>query len=40
MAETYGWTLDYINGLSVFVVQQLGEASTRLTRKRPQIGGD
>jgi len=34
MAEAYGWTLDVIDDLSLFVVQRLGEASARLADKR------
>jgi hypothetical protein len=33
MAEAYGWTLDYIDGLSLFVVQRLGNASARVAEK-------
>jgi hypothetical protein len=34
MAETYGWTLDVIDDLSLFVVQRLGEASLRMEQRR------
>lgn len=35
MAQAYGWTLDYIDGLSVYLVQRLGAASERMEVTRP-----
>jgi len=38
MAEAYGWTLDYINSLSVWVVKRLCDAAGRLNdRRRPDL---